>query len=84
MEEINNKTKNSFDEKKIKHKMGNPNIIKNAKLYNRANNEDSKNQEEQKLIRMKQLVENGVVNEIKKLENKIKIQKKDIKIEARD
>jgi len=63
--------------------MGNPNIIKNAKLYNRANNEDSKNQEEQKLIRMKQLVENGVVNEIKKLENKIKIQKKDIKIERK-
>ena len=81
--EINNKTKNSFDEKKIKHKMGNPNIIKSAKLYNRANNEDSKNQEEQKLIRMKQLVENGVVNEIKQLENKIKIQKKDIKIERK-
>jgi hypothetical protein len=81
--EINNKTKNSFDEKKIKHKMGNTNIIKNAKLYNRSNNEDSKNQEEQKLTRMKQLVENGVVNEIKKLENKIKIQKKDIKIERK-
>ena len=81
--EINNKTKNSFDEKKIKHKMGNLNIIKNAKLYNKANNEDSKNQEEQKLTRMKQLVENGVVNEIKKLENKIKIQKKDIKIERK-
>ena len=63
--------------------MGNLNIIKNAKLYNKANNEDSKNQEEQKLTRMKQLVENGVVNEIKNLENKIKIQKKDIKIERK-
>ena len=81
--DINNKSKNSFDEKKIKHKIGSQNMIKNSKLYNKASKEDSKNQEEQKLIRMKQLVENGVVNEIKKLENKIKIQKKDIKIERK-
>ena len=81
--EINNKIKNSFDEKKIKHKIGNQNIIKNAKLYNKINKEDSKNPEEQKLIRMKQLVQDGVVNEIKKLEKKIKIQKKDSKIERK-
>ena len=40
-------------------------------------------QEEEKLIRMKQLVQNGVVSEIKKLENKIKIQKKDTKFERK-
>ena len=34
---INNKTKNSFDEKKIKHKMGNPNIIIN--VYQRKGKE---------------------------------------------
>ena len=32
---------------------------------------------------MKKLVENGVVNEIKKFENKIKIQKKDANIERK-
>ena len=79
IKEINNKMKNSTDERKIRHKIGGQNIIKNSKMYNKANKEDSKVQEEQKLIRMKQLVQNGVVNEIKKLENKIKIQKKDNK-----
>ena len=83
IKEINNKMKNSTDERKIRHKIGGQNIIKNSKLYNKANKEDSKDQEEQKLIRMKQLVQNGVVNEIKKLENKIKIQKKDNKIERK-
>ena len=83
IKEINNKMKNSTDERKIRHKIGGQNIIKNSKMYNKANKEDSKDQEEQKLIRMKQLVQNGVVNEIKKLENKIKIQKKDNKIERK-
>ena len=83
MKEINNKMKNSTDERKIRQKMGSHNIIKNSKLYNKVNKEDSKEQEEQKLIRMKQLVQNGVVSEIKNLENKIKIQKKDTKIERK-
>ena len=80
-QETNNKSKNSLDEKKI-HK-GKQNIIKNSKLYNKVKNEDSKEQEEQKIIKMKQLVENGVVNELKKLEKKMKIQKKDNKIERK-
>ena len=83
IKEINNKMKNSTDERKTRQKIGSQNIIKNSKLYNKINKEDSKEQEEQKLIRMKQLVQNGVVSEIKKLENKIKIQKKDTKFERK-
>ena len=71
--EIINKTKNSTDERKIRQKIINKNIVKNNKIFNNnKTNEDSKEQEEEKLIRMKQLVQNGVVNEIKKLENKKK------------
>ena len=82
--EIINKTKNSTDERKIRQKMINKNIVKNNKIFNNnKTNEDSKEQEEEKLIRMKQLVQNGVVNEIKKLENKKKIKKKDTKIERK-
>ncbi len=66
-------TKNSNGTKKIKNKsvnLNNNNIgtnnIKNNQNLKKNNSEDSKVQEEKKLIIMKQLVENGVVNEIKK------------------
>ena len=81
--ETNSKTKHSYDEKRIKNNKTGIQNIKNSKQYKIINNEESKLQEEQKVMRMKKLVENGVVNEIKKFENKIKIQKKDANIERK-
>ena len=81
--ETNSKTKHSYDEKRIKNNKTGIQNIKNSKQYKIINNEESKLQEEQKVMRMKKLVENGVVNEIKKFENKIKIQKKNANIERK-
>ena len=69
--------KNNIDLKKFKNKsvnqnLNNNNSIKNNQKNKKINNEDSKVQEEKKITIMKQLVENGVVNEIKKLNNKKK------------
>ena len=87
--ETYNNTKNGLDGKKLKNKSVNQNLnsnnvnntssTKNNPQYKKSQSEDSKNQEEKKLILMKQLVENGVVNEIKKLQNKKKVTPKDIK-----
>ena len=77
--------------KKFKNKSVNPNINSNSgnitggkthAFYQKANPEESKLQEEKKLI-MKQLVENGVVNEIKKLQNKKKSSQKEKKDERK-
>ena len=74
--------KNNIDFKKSKNKSVNQNlntnnIIKNNKKNKMPNNEDSKIQEEKKMTIMKKLVENGVVNEIKKLNNKKKSTQKE-------
>jgi hypothetical protein len=75
-------TKNSSGVNKLKNKSVNQNMntgnntSKNNRQNKKSNSEDSKVQEDKKLIIMKQLVENGVVNEIKKLQNKKKINTK--------
>jgi len=78
-------TKNS---KKLKNKSVNQNINnnpgnltsnKNSKHIKKINSEDSKNQEEKKILVMNKLVEAGVVSEILKLNKKKKITQKDIK-----
>ena len=85
--DVNINNKNNNDLKKLKNKSVNQNI-NNIKIGNnntktnrtkKLNIEDSKVQEEKKLIIMKQLVENGVVNEIKKLQNKKKTTQKERK-----
>ena len=58
------------------------NMIKRSQHDKKLNNENSKEQEEQKINIMKKLVENGVVNEIKKLQNKTKVTTKE-KIDER-
>ena len=76
-------TKNSSGVNKLKNKSANQNMntgnntSKNNRQNKKSNSEDSKVQEDKKLIIMKQLVENGVVNEIKKLQNKKKSTQKE-------
>ena len=79
--EIYSSTKSNAISKKLKNKSVNlnnntntsgNNIIKKTKQDKKLSNENSKDQEEQKINLMKKLVENGVVNEIKKLQNKTK------------
>ena len=70
-------TKNNSVTNKIKNKTviqnintGNNNTNKkNNKLNKQANNDDSKVQEDKKIIIMKKLVENGVIHKLKKLQN---------------
>ena len=87
-EKIKDENTNTKNSKKLKNKSVNQNINsnpgnfthnKNNKHIKKINSEDSKNQEEKKILVMNKLVEAGVVSEINKLNKKRKITQKDIK-----
>ena len=87
-EKVKDENTNAKNSKKLKNKSVNQNINsnpgnltnnKNSKHIKKINSEDSKNQEEKKILVMNKLVEAGVVSEILKLNKKKKITPKDIK-----
>ena len=87
-EKVKDENTNAKNSKKLKNKSVNQNINsnpgnfannKNNKHIKKINIEDSKNQEEKKILVMNKLVEAGVVSEILKLNKKKKITQKDMK-----
>lgn len=66
------KTKNKSVNQNLNNNPGNSPNNKNRKQIKKINNEDSKNQEEKKILVMNKLVEAGVVSEILKLNKKRK------------